>query len=97
MVRCEFQILVCVCRFPVDSDRNSVVSTPLDECVLEWELGIFFSFNGELGLGVKAVDVLKKSCKLDFRITEKTSSTWRSQTFGGWLVVVKAVVSVACM
>ena len=41
MVRCEFQILVCVCRFPVDSDRNSVVSIPLDECVQEWELGIF--------------------------------------------------------
>ena len=61
MVRCEFQILVCVCRFPVDSDRNSVVSIPLDECVQEWELGIFFSFHGELGLGVKAVDVLKKS------------------------------------
>ena len=51
---------VCVCRFPVDSDRNSVVSIPLDECVQEWELGIFFSFHGELGPGVKAVDVLKK-------------------------------------
>ena len=60
MVRCEFQILVCVCMFPVDSDRNSVVSIPLDECVQEWELGIFFSFHGELGLGVKAVDVLRK-------------------------------------
>ena len=71
MVRCEFQILVCVCRFPVDSDRNSVVSIPLDGCVQEWELGIFFSFHGELGLGVNAVEVLKKSCKLDFRINRE--------------------------
>ena len=45
MVRCEFKVLVCVCRFPgfpVDSDQSSVVTIPLDESVQEWELGVLF-------------------------------------------------------
>ena len=66
MVRCKFQVLVCVCRFPVDSDRNGVVSIPLDESVQDWELGVFFSFLGELCLGVKAVDMLKKVMYVGF-------------------------------
>ena len=60
-MRCEFQVLVCVCRFPVDSDRNGVVTFSLDECVQEWELGVLFSFHGKHCLVVMAVDMLKKS------------------------------------
>ena len=52
MVQCEFKVLVCVCRFPVDSDRNGVVTIPLDECVQEWELRVLFSFHGKLCLRV---------------------------------------------
>ena len=58
MVRCEFKVLVCVCRFPVDSDRDGTI--PLDECVQEWELGILFSFHGKLCFGVEIVDMLKE-------------------------------------
>ena len=58
MVRCEFKVLVCVCRFPVDGD--AVVTIPLDECVQEWESGVLFSFHGEVCLAVKAVDILKE-------------------------------------
>ena len=86
-----------MCGFPVDSDGNGVVNISLDECVQEWELEVLFNFHGKLCLGVNAVDLLKKSCRLAFCIIEKTSSTWRSQTFDGWLVVAKAVVSVPCM
>ena len=60
MVRCEFQVLVCVCRLPVDYDGNGVVTIPPDECVQEWELGVLLSCHGKLCLGVKAVDMLKK-------------------------------------
>ena len=60
MVRCEFKVLVCVCRSPVDSDIDSVVTVPLDECVQEWELGILFSFHGKLCLGVATADMLKE-------------------------------------
>ena len=60
MVRCELKALVSVCRFPVDSDRDGVVTIPLDECVQEWELGILFSFHGKLCLGVETVDILKE-------------------------------------
>ena len=49
-----------MCRFPVHSDGNGVVTIPLDECVHEWELGVLFSFHGKHRLGVKAVDMLKK-------------------------------------
>ena len=52
--------VVSVCRFPVNSDGNGVITIPLDECVQEWELGVLFIFHGKLCLGVKAVDVLKK-------------------------------------
>ena len=50
-------------RFPVDSvdsDRNAVVTIPLDEYIQEWELGVLLSFHGKLCLGMKAVDMLKK-------------------------------------
>ena len=57
MVRYEFKVLVSVCRFPVDSDGDGVVTIPLDECVQEWELEILFSFHGKLCLGVKTVDM----------------------------------------
>ena len=60
MVRCEFKVLVCLCRFSVDSDRDDVVTIPLDEYVQEWELGILFSFHGKLCLGVETVDMLKE-------------------------------------
>ena len=60
MVRCKFKVLVCTCRFPVDSDGNGVVTVPLDECIQEWEFGVLFSFHGKLCLGVKAVDMLKE-------------------------------------
>ena len=83
MMRLEFQVLVCVCRFPVDSDANGVVTIPLDECVQEWELGVLFSFYGKLCLGVKALTCSKKSCRLYPGIIEKTSSIWLSQTFDG--------------
>ena len=59
MVSFEFKVLVCVCRFPVDSDRDGVVTIPL-ECVQEWELGILFSFHGKLCLGVEPGDMLKE-------------------------------------
>ena len=75
MVRCEFKVLVCLCRFPVDYDGNGVVTIPLDECVQEWELGVLFSVHGKLCLGVKAVDMLKEVMQVGFHITEKTSST----------------------
>ena len=61
MVRCELnKVLVCLCRFPVDSDKNGVVTIPLDECVQEWELGVLLNFHGKLCIGVKAVDMLKE-------------------------------------
>ena len=60
MMRCEFKVLVCVCRLLVDSDGDGVVTIPLDECVQEWELGVLFSFHSNLCLGVKAVDMLKE-------------------------------------
>ena len=60
MVRCKFKVLVCVCRFSVDSGGNGVVTVPQDECVQEWELEVLFSFHGKLCLGVKAVDMLKE-------------------------------------
>ena len=66
MVRCEFKVLVCVCRFPVDSDRNGTATIPLDECVQEWELGVLFSFHGKLCLGVKTVDMLKEVIYVGF-------------------------------
>ena len=53
-----------MCRFPVDSDGNGVVTIPLDECIQEWELGVLFSFHGKLCLGVKAVDMLKNLLNL---------------------------------
>ena len=59
-MRCEFKVLVCVYGFPVDSDRDGVVTIPLDECVQEWELGTLFSFHGKLCLGVEIVDMLKE-------------------------------------
>ena len=49
MVRCEFHVLVCVCRFLVDSDRNGVVTIPLDECVQEWEFSSVSMVNLVLG------------------------------------------------
>ena len=55
-----------MCRFPVDSDGNGVVTIPLDECVQEWELGVLFSFYGKLCLGLKAVDMLKKAMYVGF-------------------------------
>ena len=60
MVGCEFKVFVCVCRVPVDSDGDGVVTIPWDECVQEWELGVLFSFHAKLCLGVKAVDMLKE-------------------------------------
>ena len=59
MVGCKFKMLVCVCRFPVDSDEYGVVTIPVDECVQEWELRVLFSFHSKLCLGVKTVDMLK--------------------------------------
>ena len=60
MVRCEFKVLVCVCRFPVDSDRDGGVTIPLDKCDQEWELGMLFNFHGKLCLGMETVYMLKE-------------------------------------
>ena len=66
MVRCEFKVLICVRRFPVDFDGDGVVTIPLDECVQQWVLGVLFSFHGKLCVGLKAVYMLKEVMYVGF-------------------------------
>ena len=78
------QVLVCMCRFPVHSDRWCAISLRFDNGVQEGDGAILLVvLHCKIYSRVNTVDVLRKPCLLTSLWMTKVSSTNLHQNLGG--------------
>ena len=93
MVTIPLQVLVCVCGFPVNSDRKCAISLRFDNGVQERDGATLLVLHCKLYSRVNTVDVLKEALFFDFLVDDKGVIYKPAPEPGGFGAVLRAFCS----